>query len=514
MTTIKTLALCAGVCGVFYSTTPAQARGADVPPTGLQFQSRDQVRARVGDRQIQQILTRIRTDSEALRSARSGYGSSRGDTLTYLIDDLQAASDHLADHLTRRIVTRADVDDVLQFGSQIDQAMRQSAARGWTALRRDLDDLAAAYDLTTDWQQSPYSPNRYSVGAYGQLTGTYQLDTARSDDPQQAADRALRRLPAADRDRVQQQIQNRLDPPEAIAIDRQGTRVTIASSRAPQVAFDLDGRARTETGPRGGTMTTRANAYGDQLEVTVTGTNGTDFTAIFEPLDNGDALRVTRRLMVTRLTQPVELASVYRRTSDRPDWSVYYDVPTRGASGSRSSYGSVVIPDNMTMTATLNQALNVGTARQNDRVSLTVRNGSRSDLDGATIEGYIASAPSRMNDRTQLQVDFDRITLRDGRSATFAGVVESVRGPDGRPIDFNGETVSRDTSNQTEQAVQRGAIGAAVGALIGAIAGGGKGAAIGAVLGGGGAAATVFIDDASQRTLPVGTEFTIRTRAY
>jgi len=376
------------------------------------------------------------------------------------------------------------------------------------------DAQARRADASPALQQSPYSTPRATTGQYGRLTGTYELDPARSDDPQRVADRALQRLAATERDEARDQIQNRLEPPDAIAIDRQGSRVAIASSRAQQISFDVDGRARTETGPRGGTMTTRANAYGDRVEVMVTGTNGTDFTAIFEPLDNGNSLRVTRRLMVTRLAQPIELRSMYRRTSDRPDWNVYYDFPARDTSARPSSYENVVIADNTTLTATLDQAVNVTSTRQNDRVSLTVRNASRSDLDGATIEGYVASAPSRMNDRTQFQINFDRITLRDGRSANFAGVVESMRGPDGRPVDFNGETVSRETSNQTEQAVQRGAIGAEVGALIGAIAGGGKGAAIGAVLGGGGAAATVFIDDASPRTLPIGTEFTIRTRAF
>ena len=254
-------------------------------------------------------------------------------------------------------------------------------------------------------------------------------------------------------------------------------------------------------------MSTRASVYGDRLEVAVTGSSGTDFTAIFEPLDNGQSLRVTRRMIIDAVNQPVEVRSVYRRTSDTPDWNVYdnsrsrsgYDRPPSGRQGSQS----VLIPDNTRVNA-----------RQDDRITLTVRNAPRADLEGATIQGYVRTAPSRTANRTQLTVDFDQIQLRNGRNGNFSGVIESVRGPDGRPISFNGETVSNDESNQTQQAIQRGAIGAAVGALIGAIAAGGKGAAVGAVIGGGGAAATVFIDDSGQRDLPAGTEFTIRSRSY
>ena len=115
-----------------------------------------------------------------------------------------------------------------------------------------------------------------------------------------------------------------------------------------------------------------------------------------------------------------------------------------------------------------------------------------------------------MRDSSGVSIAFTQIRLADGRSADFAGTVESVRGPNGEPISFDGENVG-DRADR-DQAVHRGAIGAAVGAVIGAIAGGGKGAAIGAVVGGGGGAATVLLGDQRQLDLPRGTEFTIRSR--
>jgi hypothetical protein len=96
----------------------------------------------------------------------------------------------------------------------------------------------------------------------------------------------------------------------------------------------------------------------------------------------------------------------------------------------------------------------------------------------------------------------------------FDGVIENVRGPNGEQISYDGEVVTPDgDQSQTQQAVQRGAIGAAIGAIIGGIAGGGKGAAVGAVLGGGGGAATVYVDALNFSSVPRGTEFTIRGRS-
>ena len=45
---------------------------------------------------------------------------------------------------------------------------------------------------------------------------------------------------------------NRLHAPDTIAIDRDRTTVTMASSRGRQVTFDADGQVRRKQGPAGG----------------------------------------------------------------------------------------------------------------------------------------------------------------------------------------------------------------------------------------------------------------------
>jgi hypothetical protein len=145
-------------------------------------------------------------------------------------------------------------------------------------------------------------------------------------------------------------------------------------------------------------------------------------------------------------------------------------------------------------------------------VTLTVRDGTRSEFDGATIEAYVADASTGAANRSGIQLDFDQIRLRDGRTAPFAGTIDRVRDASGRTISVENLPDRVDDRDDSEEAIERGAIGAGIGALIGAIAGGGKGAAIGAAVGAAGGAGSVFIDNRGQNTLESGTEFTIRAR--
>jgi hypothetical protein len=166
------------------------------------------------------------------------------------------------------------------------------------------------------------------------------------------------------------------------------------------------------------------------------------------------------------------------------------------------------------LVATLDNPLSLRSASVGSRVTLTVHDGARSVYDGGTIEAYVSEGASANSaNRSALALDFDQIRLRDGRTAPFAGTIDRVRDSSGRTIAVeNLPDRVDDGKDDSDQAIQRGAIGAGIGALIGAIVGGGKGAAIGAAVGAAGGAGTVLIDNGSQDTLESGTEFTIRAR--
>jgi hypothetical protein len=367
---------------------------------------------------------------------------------------------------------------------------------------RHLAALAVGLVMATaGWSPVAAQSDRdgYHLGDSNRLAGTYQLDRARSDNPQQVVNNLTRSLQVNQNDRggysrdggptpAFQNLMARLESPDTLAIDLNGRSVTIMSSNAPRLVFDADGRDRSEAGPGGRQMTTHADLYGDELTVSTSGNRGSDFTVRFEPIPGG--LRVTRQLDSEFLQTPVVTQSVYRRVADQPRWNVY--------GGSES----VLVPDGARLTARLDRGLSTRTAREGERFTVTVTSGP---YRGAVIDGVVGRVSGR-GGRADMVFDFDRIRLGDGRAGAFEGEIESVRTPDGAMVRVDRSGVVRDRNRPDTSTLQDGAVGAGLGAIIGAIVGGGKGAAIGAIVGGGG---TIIVEGRDDLSLPAGTQITI-----
>jgi hypothetical protein len=98
-------------------------------------------------------------------------------------------------------------------------------------------------------------------------------------------------------------------------------------------------------------------------------------------------------------------------------------------------------------------------------------------------------------------------------SGTFTGRAElalnlqSIR-VDGRMVEVNTQTVSRESDSQGAQTAKRGAVGAVLGAGLGAVLGGGKGAATGAAVGGAAGAGTQVITKGRTVRIPSETRLT------
>ena len=165
-----------------------------------------------------------------------------------------------------------------------DRQLSYQTENNWSSLRTDLDQLASAFNIAWNWSNMPGGDD--SGGGYGNrrdLTGTFRLNTSRGDDVRTAVDDATRNLSLAERQRVYDSLLRRLDPPQMIAIDRRGTSVTIASTRAPQINFVADGREQVETTQQGRSVRVRASLSGDTLTITRTGERANDFTVTFDP---------------------------------------------------------------------------------------------------------------------------------------------------------------------------------------------------------------------------------------
>lgn len=473
----------------------------------------------LSDMQMRQLVQRLNTSSTTfsrnfrmdLNRLTDRYSA---DETRRQLSEFETALVQLRNRVNSRQSTASDVRNVLDPASYLNnyianQQLSYQTENNWNNLRTDLDRLASAYNVAWNWS-NPQGPDYGdNSGTRRDLTGTFRLNSSRGDDARQAVDAATRNLSLAERQRVYDSLLRRLDPPNMIAIDRRGTSVTIASTRAPQINFTADNREQVETTPNGRQVRVRAAFQGDALTITRTGERANDFTVTFDPIENGRQLLVTRTLYTDRVNQPVTVRTYYDRTSDVAQLNIHDTNREDSPVGSGDVAGSFIIPDGTQIVAVLNSDLSTQNVSQGDRFTMTVR--SPGQYEGATIEGYVASVErsGRITGRSQMTLDFDNIRMRDGRTYRFAGILDSVRTPDGDVVRIDNEGAVRD-SNQTTQTVQRTAIGTAVGAIIGAIAGGGKGAAIGAVIGAGAGAGSVYVQGRNDLNLEAGTEVTVR----
>jgi hypothetical protein len=466
------------------------------------------------------LIRRIDTGGEAFRtSLTEAFGESRYDqtrsegTMNDHVRTFKNATDQLRNQFDSRKPVPAYVERLLARAAPIDTYMRNNrltnrVQNDWSTLRGDLGLLASSYNLATNWQNTEEPPVSYNSNS--RLTGTFRLDPSRSDNPRDVAERATRNLSNNQRQMMSSRLLTRLESPEVLAIERRGSTVTLASSRARQQTFEADGVAHQENIANRSIQVT-ATLQGDQLVVSSTGYRENDFTVTFESIENGSRLRVQRQIYVARLNQPVVVNSIYNRTSEVAQWNIYNDAqPVLDSTAANN--GEFIVRDGETVLAVLNNSLTTAQAKQGDRFTLTVREPGQ--YEGAVIEGTVGAVDQggRVTGRSGLSLDFDTIRLRNGQTYRFAGALTSVRM-------LNGDTVSVDNEgsaqgdNQTTQTVQRAGIGTAIGAIIGAIAGGGKGAVIGAVVGAAGGAGSVYVQGKDNLELPSGTELTIRASA-
>jgi hypothetical protein len=475
----------------------------------------------LSDFQMRQLVDRLNVRSATftrnLRQdlTRASYNDRNSlDEVRRQISDFETSLTQLRNRVNSRQVSSSDARNVLDRAAFLnsyvnDRQVSYQTKNSWSTLRPDFDQLASAFNIAWNWSTYPGGNAGGGYGNRGDLTGTFRLNASRGDDVRRAVDDATRNLSLAERQRVYDSLIRRLDPPSMIAIDRRGTSVTIASTRAPQINFVADGREQVENTNGGGTVRVRASLSGDTLSITRTGERANDFTVTFDPSPDGRELLVTRTLYSDRITQPVVVRTYYDRTSDVAQLDIY-DTNREGiAVGEPNPTGTFIVPNGTSLVAVLNSDVSTQTAREGDRFTLTVR--SPSQFDGATIEGVVSSINrgGRISGRSEMTLDFDTIRLRDGRSYRFAGILETVRTPSGEVVRVDNEGAVRE-SDQTNKTVTRTAIGTAVGAIIGAIAGGGKGAAIGAVIGAGAGAGSVYVQGRNDLDLTAGTELTVR----
>jgi hypothetical protein len=439
---------------------------------------------------------------------------------------------------------RTDIDGIVSAALVLndlvaDQYQSPRIRDDWRKVTDQIDKLAALYGVTPNWySQSSYddgdgngSPS-YTNTSYDTdgLSGIYALDAGRSDNASEIA----RRLGVTGANRTDLIEKLRAQPQIAISIN--GSEVTLATTDSQATTFIADGSDISESAG-GRTLRVRATLNGNELVISSVGGN-TDHNVKFALVDGGRALQVTRRFTTDYLNETVFADSFYTKTdevaalgvdirnsgrdsvpysSNDPN-DVYSSntgntgntggtpVPTAGTQRT----GEFIVPDGTIITGRLETDIDTKASQNNDRFRMTVI--SPSEYDGAVIEGYLSDIDrsGKVSGRSNVTFNFQRITMRDGRTYDFAGSLYGVKDQNGKTVKIDEEGTAKGGS-QTKETIKRGGIGAGIGALIGAIAGGAKGAAIGAIIGGGAGAGSVVVMGRDDLRLLKGSEITIQS---
>ncbi len=477
----------------------------------------------VSDNQLRSLLANIETKTDLYKTQmdraldRSSLNNTNGeDNINSYISNFENATDRLKHKFDDRQSLGADASEVLTRAQFIDRFMASNrlttaAQAQWRNLKADLNTLASYYRVS--WNVNETVPTYPGNGGYpafdSRITGTYRLNTSLSDDVHGEIDKVMPHYNTQQHDSVQLNLQRRLASPEMIAIDKNNRTISLASTNSPQVTFEADGVAKTETNARGRTVTTTATTTNNGFEISYVGERANDFNVTFAPTGNGQ-LKVTRRIYLDDQDEQITVSSVYDKVSNTAQWTTV----NTGAFGNinTGSINDFYIPNGVKLTAVLNNSVDTKVSQPGDRFTLQVT--SPSQYRDAVIEGHIGSAASsgRVSGRANVSMEFDTIRLQNGQSYRFAGIIDSVRAANGDNVSVNNEGAIRDSS-QTTKTVTRAGIGAVLGAIIGAVAGGGSGAAIGAGVGAGAGAGSVLITGRDSIELAQGSEFTISTSA-
>src|SRR4029453_3391116 len=173
------------------------------------------------------INNRTTTFSRSFRLAlnRSNInGTAQEDEASRHLIALENAASQL--NTRGRQISQTEAREVLEHAAYFDPLLANNrfdvnAERDWTLLKQDLDQLASAYNIAGNWDNSP-AQGGSAYGYDAQLTGTFRLDTSRSTDPRVAAENATRNLPSGQRQRVYDNLIARLEAPDTLALERRG----------------------------------------------------------------------------------------------------------------------------------------------------------------------------------------------------------------------------------------------------------------------------------------------------
>jgi hypothetical protein len=294
-------------------------------------------------------------ESEARSQMQSS--SANNQSVNDLSDRIRTLRDNLfqfQENFDRKRENRDDVNQIIDAARRIDDYLKSNPQNrrvqdSWLGARAQVDRIAANYAVTANWNgetgtaqnvkdypqyptsgqthptpaqtyPTPVQDNVRSVG----LSGTYTLDRTTSENIDDIV--ANTNLANDQRD----DLKEKLEPPEQIAMDIRGNQVTLATTNVSPVTVIADGRDKTEQAPNGKTVRTRATLSGQTLTVSSLG-GDTDYTITFTSVSDGKTLKVSRRITTDYLSQTVFAESVYNKTDSVAQLGIQTSNPAGGS---------------------------------------------------------------------------------------------------------------------------------------------------------------------------------------
>jgi ketosteroid isomerase-like protein len=182
------------------------------------------------------------------------------------------------------------------------------------------------------------------------LSGVYRIDVERSDRLYTVIEGVSSRVPYNEQQQFFMDLAVRLTPPDLLAIECRGNRVSLGSSRAARVEFTADGKTRSLNSANGKVVRTRIGFdRGGNLTFASTGGSDDKLNFTFTALDNGQSLRVTRRISAEELIEPVVIETVYEKISETARWDIFDNAqiaaqPNRSNTDKTTSSNTATVP--------------------------------------------------------------------------------------------------------------------------------------------------------------------------
>jgi hypothetical protein len=456
------------------------------------------------------------------------FSRSDQDNVKDLLDNLEDSIVNLDNNLQKNNESADDVSDVNSKAENMNRFISQTkfdskTTRSWNDLRGLIQKLSDDFGGNSNDNNNFPTGNNSSNG----LTGTYKLNTSKSDNAAELVNDAMRNASDSERVAAEKHLSEKLDSPEMIAFDVRGSQVTIASSKSSQVTIEANGREKIQRAADGKNVRVQSTLNRDELTVSIeqeaqNGNRLRDYSYVvsFSSYQNGKSLRVVRRLTDDEINQTFIVTSYYEKSSDIAQIDIYNNSNGSDDDGWSSNSdkrpntnnrrtGDFVIADGVILTAMLQDNLSTKVSQNNDKFHLRVE--APSQYRGAIIEGTVSgiNRSGKVVGNSKLTFNFEKIRLTNGQTYDFAGFVQNITDANGKNVKIDEEGTA--SKSQTKESIKRGGIGAGAGAIIGAIIGGAKGAVIGAVIGGGGGAGSVIVAGKNDIEITQGSSFTIQS---